>query len=161
MKLIEKVLARCTDCGGCLVWNQNRHAKCVTPSVCDGAKRISARRVAYEHFHGPIPEGKVITSACETKLCMLHQKAVTRGELASKVATTGAFARPARCAKIAAAQRASKSRLTLEQVEDIRYGPGSLSEAAKRHGITKSGAASIRQHRTWKDYSNPFARLGA
>jgi plasmid maintenance system antidote protein VapI len=48
--------------------------------------------------------------------------------------------------------REQHRKLTEEQVQDVRYiGAGSITEAARKYGITKSEAASIVQGRSYRD----------
>ena len=43
------------------------------------------------------------------------------------------------------------AQLSIEQVKDIKYGGGSLREAAARNGVSKSTASYIRNGRTWPE----------
>lgn len=43
------------------------------------------------------------------------------------------------------------AKLEIDQIRDIKYGGGSLREAAAKHGIAKSTASYIRNGRTWPE----------
>jgi hypothetical protein len=88
-----------------------------------------------------------------------HYKKMTRKEIGARTAATGVYANPVRCAKIAATKRKASEVVTMEMVQDIRYGPGSLQDAADRHGISKSQAGLIRRGQRWKEYGGHFAGL--
>jgi hypothetical protein len=159
LDLVARVHARCVDCAGCLIWQRRQTER--QPYIHVKRKHLSARRVMYEYMHGSIPEKHDVTSGCEHPWCMRHLIAVTRSGLNQRMAARGAWKNPARKAKIAAAQQANRSDLDLENILDIRFGPGSLREAALRNGCSKSCAAAIRRGERWRDYSNPYMQLGA
>lgn len=158
--LTDRIHARCIEDGDCLVW-QGYSVRGKYPQIRVGDKSLSVRRVLWEEKHGCVPDGKEVAVTCETRNCVAHIKPMTHKDVGKRTAATGVYASPVRCAKIAATRRAQVSDLTPEQVADVRYGGGSLAEAAQRNGISKGAAGFIRRGERWKEYSTPFAGLGA
>lgn len=158
-KLLERVRLRCIECADCLVWQgSSAHGK--HPQVRIKGRSISLRKALWEEEHGrPLPAGYEVAVTCETRNCIAHYKAMTHKQIAKRTAATGVYANPVRKAKISATKQAQSAALTREQVMDIRYGGGTLQEAADRHGISRARAGQLRRGDRWKDYSNPFTGL--
>lgn len=158
--LAERVRLRCIECGDCLIW-QGSSSRGKHPQIKIAGHTVSVRKALWVEKHGPVPDGMEVAQTCETRNCVEHIEAQTRKKIARRVAATGVYASPTRCAKIAAAKRESNSGLTREQAMDIRYGAGTLQEAADRHGISRVSAGCIRRGERWKEYGGVFAGLGA
>ena len=158
--LIARIHQRCIECADCLVW-QGHSLAGKHPQMKVKGKVLYVRRVLYEIQHGEIPAGRVVAVTCETRNCVVHIAARTISDVQTRLGAAGVYSGVARRAKIAATKRAACSPITMEQALDIRYGSGTLDEAAARHGISKSSAGYIRRGERWKDYSNPFAQLCA
>jgi len=156
--LTDRIRLKCIECGDCLIW-QGSAVNGKHPQMRIEGHTRSVRRVWWEQENGPVPEGKEIAATCETRNCISHTEPQTRAKIAKRTAATGVFARPARCAKLAA-QKQAKSKLTYEQAMDVRFGGGSLREAALRNGITKGAAGFIRRGERWKEYGTHWAGLG-
>lgn len=77
-------------------------------------------------------------------------------------AARGSFSSRSRAAKIAAGKRSSgAAKLTLEQAREIRASEDTGPVLAERYGVNRSLIGSIRRGVAWRDYSDPFAGLGA
>jgi len=158
----RRIMSRCTECGDCLLWpgamgGRQRE----TPQVSIGGQCVNVRRLVWAHEQA-IPLGKRgVSNTCGNKRCIKHLAPTTASQRSKKAGQEGKFSGIARCAKIARTKRAQTSQLTPEKVSDILHGGGTLIEAAMRNGVSKSVAASVRQGRTWRDYSSPWAGLMA
>lgn len=159
MTLSTRIRIRCVECGDCLIW-QGVSNRGKNPQIRVNGKTLSVRRVLWEEKNGPCPTGKHIATTCETRNCVSHTEPQTRKQIARRVADTGVYANIVRCAKIAATKQKQVGLLPA-QIEDVRFGGGSLREAALRNGISKGAAGFIRRGQRWKDYSSPFGGLGA
>lgn len=159
-ELANRVRMRCIDCGGCLVW-QGISSRGKHPQISIAWRTVGVRKALWEEKNGPLPDGYEIAVTCETRNCVKHFAPMTRKEIGARTAATGVYANPVRCAKIAAAKQKASAVLDMDAVRDIRYGPGTLQEAADRHGISKSQAGFIRRGDRWKEYSSPFAGLAS
>jgi hypothetical protein len=156
--IAERVALHCIGCGGCMVW-QGSSSKGKHPQMRIKGRTVSVRKALWEEQHGKLPAGHEVAATCETRNCVTHYAKMTRKQIGARTAATGVYANPVRCAKIAATKQKASGVITREIVQDIRYGPGSLQEAADRHGISKSQAGFIRRGERWKEYSSPFAGL--
>jgi len=158
--LIDRIKDRCVMCGDCWLWRGYAlHGD--QPQIKIDGKAQSVRRVLYEAMHGPVPEGKEVARTCEHRNCVFHAEPQSHSKVGKRVAKTGVYANPARCAKIAATKRRDEARITWEQAQEMRGCSETLDEAAERYGISRTTVARIRRGQAWKDYSNPFSGLGA
>jgi hypothetical protein len=53
------------------------------------------------------------------------------------------------------------AKLNPERVHEIRSTDVSAAELAQRFGVTPETINQVRAHKIWRDYSSPFAGLGA
>jgi hypothetical protein len=157
--LIERIRLRCVECGDCWVWKgaavEDKH-----PQIKVNGRVLSVRRALYEAMHGPVPADREVAATCETRKCVIHAEPQTHSRIGRRVAKTGVYANPVRCANLANSKRTG-SRLDAEKVADIRYGGETLLAVAQRYGITEGYASRIRRNLNWKEYGSPFAGLGA
>lgn len=161
MNKIQYIRERCTEDGDCWIWNlgvtSNGTPTCHPP----GEKQISARRYLAIGMGIKIA-GKLVTSKCCNKLCLAPDHVLctdrkTLGVMSHK--HSGYASKIARCKKISDSKRANFAKLTTEQVDYLRHGPGMVKDRAKELGISKSTASRIRAGLMWKDYTSPFAAL--
>ena len=66
-----------------------------------------------------------------------------------------------RAAKISAARRAGRFKLTDEQVAEIRASDEPETKLGPKYGVHRSYIGRIHRGTGRKDYRNPFAGLGA
>jgi hypothetical protein len=161
MNPIEYIKNRCHEDGDCWIWNlgvtSNGTPTCHPP----GEKQLSARRYLAMGMGLKIA-GKLVTSKCCNKLCMApdHVLCTDRKTLGHMThAHSGYASQPARCKKISDSKRAKFAKLTLEQVEHLRHGPGMVKDRVEELGISRATASRIRAGIGWKDYTSPFAGL--
>jgi len=91
--------------------------------------RRQAHIVAYERVRGPIPKGLVVHHLCHQPACVRvdHMQLVTLRE--------HRYLHP---------EARRLSRLTQEQIDEIRGSPLTLSHLAKEYGISRTHASKIR-----------------
>lgn len=154
---------RCTFCGGCWEWTGWAGKSKVHPQFKMDGKHFLARRVAWQLVRGPIPDGTKLLMTCECQVCInpAHAIAVTESEKGKRAAAKGAFSSLTRCKKISDVRRARQAKLTLEQAQEIRFSNGRAVELAEKFGVHESRIYAIWRGESWKDYSSPFAGLGA
>lgn len=95
-----------------------------------------------------------VSPACVTRAsasAVNHRTARERGHQSS----------PTTRRKLALAARARWKKFTPELVQRIRSDGRPGSVWAKELGVSEAAISAVRTRRTWKDYSNPFAGLGA
>ena len=168
MSVIEHIRTRCTEDGDCWIWTLACSSN-GTPKITHGdkpqRKQWAVRRlVATELGMADAIAGKLVTNKCGNPLCVCpdHILVVTKKRMADLIVErTGFPYRLERRAKIAARRREQSSKLNANMVVEIRQSSESLAEVAARLGIKKSLAGDVRRNATWRDYSSPWAGLGA
>jgi hypothetical protein len=150
------------DDAGCLVWTGsccNGH-----PSrTVDGKTRL-VRRELWEQVHGPIKPGHIIRCTCETPKCINIDccEQTTYKKLGQQLGALGVMSGPVRSARIATAKRAGpQAKLTDADVQRIRNGTETLETLARELHINKGTAGRIRRRECRRDFSSPWAGLGA
>lgn len=151
---LDFLQARCTACGECLLWKGKM--KDHQPVATIEGKTAKMRRLiwALTHPNAPIASWVVLTT-CEDERCVSPDHLVQRKRNAHHVGVKRPFSHRRRAA---AAQRA-RATLDLVAVEDIRFGGGTLAQAAAKHGVSIAWASRIRRCEVWKDYTSPLAAL--
>ena len=157
--LMEKIRARCEENGDCLLWPGAITTR--GPVVTLNQKQIQLRRVVWEDAHQkPFPSDRVASVDCGHINCLAdtHIIARTRAQLVAR--TNRMHASAGRNAKIANGKRRD-SKLSEEAAEEIRTSGLSAQEMAEKHSITKAYVYMIRAGHFRRNYSSPFAGLGA
>jgi hypothetical protein len=158
--MMEKIEAMTEDDAGCMVWLggcSNGH-----PCMRVGKDTKLVRRLAYEATNGAIPAGRVIRMNCGSPKCVNpeHMTATTYRQIGKEIGAMGGMSGIKRSAAIARAKRASKqSKLTDEQVMDIRLSDDKLDIIAARHGVSQGYVWRIRAGIARRDFTNPFLGL--
>lgn len=156
--LIDRIMARCVEDAGCLIW-PGAMAAGTNPQIRHEDKLVNIRRFLYEREKGPIPEGKQIGVLCECKRCIRHIGPLTVQEVRQKVARTGAYATAIHGPKIAAGWRARR-KYSAEFIAEVRESDEPTMDMARRLGVSFSHLYKIRRGETRKyDQPNPFASL--
>lgn len=161
MSLFTDIQHRTTDDAGCAVW---RYSCCNGhPAFRHEGKTVLVRRALWQDEHGEIPDGKIIRMTCETPKCVHpeHMTLTTYRRLGKELGALGLMSGPVRSAKIAATKRAKYGKLTAEAVRDIRSSPETGRAMAAKYGVDEKHISRIRLNRTWREFSSPFAGLGA
>ena len=155
--LMDRIRARCREDGDCLIWTGAMNER--GPVVTVDRKQLSVRRVAWEERNGkPFPTGKVASVDCEDKACIEHIVPRTRSQLNAR--TNRRHSSIARAAKVSATKR-QNSKLSDADVIEIRMTDRPMKEIAAEKGISTVYAYLIRRGDFRRDYSSPFAGLGA
>lgn len=148
---------------GCLLWRQavNHSGSPVAAKVLTDGKKttVQLRRQVWEHRHGPVPEGMLVTFSCKHARCLHHLELVTKAEVIRRKWTKT----DARAKQIAGMTKAGRERsaLDMEKAREIRNSDETLKKIAARLGISVSLASLVRRGVRWKEPANPFAGLGA
>lgn len=116
---------------GCWEWQHAQVGNGYGRGTFDGVEMLS-HRYYYEASKGAIPPGLDLDHLCRNRICCNpeHLEAVSRAENA---------------------RRGSATKLTADEIRAIRLSPKSASQIAADYGMTKSGIATIRARRTWRD----------
>ena len=112
----------------------------------DGKYR-HAHRVAYEVACGPIPEGLIVRHKCDNPACVNPEHlclGTTQDNVGDRV----------KRGRGAVGERNANSKLSLEQVKEIKRGDyseiGSKKKAAHKYGISQTALGYIVNGRTYK-----------
>ena len=162
--LLHKIRARCVEDGDCSIWPGAMSASGSGPVVTLRRKNIPVRKVVWEAAHGrPFPSDRVASVRCKNKACLdeKHIVAWTRTEVA-KVWNPDRN-RTTQGAKLSARRRQDgRNTLNAESVAVIRSTGECRHVLAERYGVAVTSIDRIRRGGGgWRDYSNPFAGLGA
>ena len=159
--LLQKISTRSISEGDCLIWQRgccNGH-----PAVRHEGKTQLVRRVLWKEVYGAIPTGQILQTTCEDLKCVNpdHLALSTYAKVAKKLGPTvmGGLKRSTNVAKAKRLQPCAK--LNPAIVQEIRSGRDTGVVLSKRFGVPESLISKVRLHKCWKDYSSPFAELGA
>jgi hypothetical protein len=159
-ELIERIRRHIEEVGDCWEWTGALQPNAPTPVMRFHQRTSQVRRFIAEH-QGKMLKGRLATCKCRNELCVNpdHVVVVSRKRLQELISKERQYqTNPVRMKKLAEKARA-KSKLTFEQVEQIREAIEPQRVTAQRFGITQSAVSSIKRGRTWKDYTNPFSGL--
>lgn len=150
----EEILGNCIEEGDCLLW-QGGMSGGTYPCMRFDGKFANVRTVLWRASGRSLPAGKFVGVRCQNKRCVgcLYLKK-SRSE-----GSTPRLAVHRRSMSMKA--RLTHGKLTEAVVREIRISSESSSALAARYSVVKSTINDARYGRTWKDYSNPFAGLGA
>ena len=126
-------------------------------------KTVSVRRVVRMLTDGQeIPAGMQVPCSCGHTGCVSPEcsTVATPKKRAQMAAKRGAFNRPDALLKSVMTTRA-RSHITEDKVQRIRSAEGPAWKVAKAEEVSVSYAKAIRANRARRDYSSPFAGLGA
>lgn len=124
----------------CWIWNG------ATPKGEHGYGRFNgeyAHRIAYRMSNGEIPEGMIVRHQCDNRRCV-NPAHLLVGTAADN--TGDAIQRN----RLASGSRHGRTRLTDEQVAEIRSSSEKGRELAQRMGVSESTISYIRSGRSWK-----------
>jgi len=160
---VKDLKDRSDEIGDCWIWNQGTSANGypqMKPVGC-GCKLV--RRLAVELAGKALAPRQPVDTTCGEKLCVNpdHMRPTTPKAVGRRAAARGAFSTPSRGARISAARKAGRVKLTDEQVAQIRASDEPETTLGPRFGVNRSYIGRIRRGQDRKDYSNPFAGLGA
>ena len=159
--LVQRLLARTTEDGDCLIWQGaccNGH-----PAHRHNGPTVMVRRTLFTELLGPL-KGRMVRMTCSTPLCVNpeHIQAVTRQQIAADLGKQGVMGGLVRSASIQRTKRLiGITRLTPMDVHRIRTSNETGVALAAALGVSQAHVSKVRLHKAHRDYSSPFAGLGA
>jgi hypothetical protein len=165
--LMMRVVMNIEDDGECWTWkgavNHAGHPIIhLRQSVFGHKGCFTVRRYVFLLTNGFLLPRQPIGCTCGDKLCVnpAHLFQSTVSKVAKLAAKNGAWQGQDRAIKISRAKRAT-AKLDAEKAMEIRCSEESGPVLAARYGIDRSLVNSIKRGKVWRDYSSPFAGLGA
>lgn len=161
MNLIDLIKKHVVEEGDCWNWTGALQSCGSVPTMRYNKQTGSVRRFVLLD-HGVELTKRLATYTCGNELCVNpeHLAPATRKAVQKRTAKTGHLLDPMRCKRVSDKARL-RSKLTLDQALAIRYAEGSQDDIAAQFGVSQATVSVIRRGKTWRDYSNPFARLTA
>lgn len=159
---LKIIKSRCTEDGDCWMWNGAADDR-GRPTMHYKGKTMAVRRVVRMLTDGQdIPAGMQVPCECGRTGCVSPEcsTVTTPKKRAEMAARRGAFNRPDAALKSMMTIRA-RSKITDDMVQAARDFDGTCKQASEATGISLSHTKAIRSHRARRDYSSPFAGLGA
>ena len=151
---VANLLKRTVKDGDCRLWT-GYASKGTIPMVSIKGVTHSVRRYIFEKRNGKLSTGLQVGVTCGNCLCISCLIARTCSE-----AMTGLRRSPAQRVRYAIAKRRA-SRLSEQDITDIRASRDRAASVGRQYGISDSYVSSIRKGIARIDYSNPFLGLGA
>lgn len=159
---LDTIRERIVEEGDCWLWQAGKSHD--TPALRHDGRVIQVRRYIVEVLQGKtVPKGMLVSCRCENLDCVNpdHIRIFTRAQLQAHTAKRTQYgADPLRSMRLARAKQAA-SKLTWEQVREIRAMEGTDKGIARKLGLNFSLVNCIRKHRTWRESNNPFIGLMA
>lgn len=158
--LLEHIRSRTAEEGSCWIWRLGVDAGGYPQMSVKGYACKSVRRLALIAVGRPPAPRMPVTAKCNCKTCVNpdHLVQSTTKVIAVAAAKRGAFSRPDRAAKIAAAKR-PLGKLTMDKAREIRLRTEPAHVLGPIYGVDKSLITRIRAGKCWREYSSPFAGL--
>lgn len=129
---------------GCLLWLLGTTSDGYGRMVVN-KKTVLTHRLAYELAKGPIPAGLAVCHKCDVPGC-INPEHLWVGTLAENTADMDAKGRRG----TTVGQACRRSKLTAEQVLEIRKDGRSYSVIGKSYGVTKNTVYEIKSRRKWR-----------
>lgn len=155
------------EVGDCLVWTGAMSSTGypimkVHGCPCATVRRILVGLVGDRRGSKDLAPRQPVLMTCDERTCIdpKHMLISTTAAVAQRAADRGAFSSLARGAKIAASRRGN-GKLTEEIAAEIRLSDESGPVLSQRYGVNRSLVNNIKRGLAWRDYSSPFAGLGA
>lgn len=160
-EIIDWIWSRCREDGDCLIWTGCTDP-CGVPKMRlrgDPRGKVRQTRRTLMEAMGINIAGRIATTTCGNPRCMAegHIASYTRQQLQRRSGKVSA-GNVARSAKLAVLAR-RRSRLTMDQVREIRAQGLNANQVMALTGLSESAAHCLVAGRTWKDYTSPFAQL--
>lgn len=126
---------------GCHVWvGDVNHRGYARASV--GGKTTSMHRAAYEQAYGPIPSGMYVLHRCDVRSC-INPEHLFLGSHDDNMRDMVSKGRQRR------GERNAQSKLTEEQVREIRRSTLGKRALALMYGVTPNAVSCIKKRETW------------
>lgn len=158
---IAKAALMSHEDGDCLIWDGFASTR-QHPVMRLAGKIVQVRRAVWAELHGSIPDGRIVRVTCGSPLCInpKHMMLTTHRDLALSLGPA-VMGGPVRSAAVARVKRKQCGKLNDDAVRDIRSSNDTAVFMAAKYGVCASVVSQVRLGKAWRDYTSPFAGLGA
>lgn len=156
------LIERSSEEGNCWIWNGKMNSMGYPVTTLYRGHTL-VRRIAAVIGEKPFESRQPIAVTCHCRQCVnpAHIRPSDNSEIGKAAAKRGRWKSAARAAKISAVRLANTS-ISQDAVHAIRLAErGELKGICAEHGVSYSTARAIRSGRIRKDYSSPWAGMGA
>lgn len=113
-----------------------------------GRKKVATHRLSWEMHNGPIPEGLFVCHRCDNRACV-NPAHLFLGTSQDNVTDMYQKGRNSRANRVSG-ERCHLSKLTADQVLEIRASGDRLRDIACRYGVHTNSIRAIKSRRVWK-----------
>lgn len=158
---LKDIKNRTEEVGECWIWQQGTTNGQPQMKV-KGLPTKLVRRMSLQMVDRAAAPGQPVEVTCDDPMCVnpAHLVPSSTKAIARRASKQGRLFSPTRAANIAAARRAQYAKLTPDGALQIKTSEEPTHILAARLQVCESTVTGVRRGRTWKDYNNPFARLG-
>jgi hypothetical protein len=141
---VDRFLSYVEEHDGCWLWDGTLKETGYGQAAYHG-KRVSAHRVSFILFSGPITNGLHVLHKCDVRNCVnpAHLMLGTHTDNMHDMIAKGRHVAPR-------GERAGGAKLTEQEVRAIRMEEGAASRIGARYGVSKSLVHAIRNGRIWR-----------
>lgn len=145
------------DDNECWIWNGSKaHKRGGYGQISNGRNNVlKAHRVSYEYFNGEIPNGLIVRHICDNPPC-INPKHLLVGT--TKDNARDAIERSRATHQVMSGEMCPASKLTWEQVLEIRSSKESYGKLSKKYNVSKTAIANIIKNKVWKDQGSVTTR---
>lgn len=167
MTPMQKIMAKTVKDGACQLWTGGmvRGTYPRMYAVVNGKQtQISVRRVVWNlHNKGELAPNEIISMRCENDSCLNHRhmERATKADAARR-----GWAKPGQkmLRSMAALRIVKNPKLDIHKAREMRarLGEGAKQEdVAQEFDVSQAMVSRVAMNQSWKDYSTPWAGLGA
>ncbi|MDD0837892.1 hypothetical protein PSQ40_04840 [Curvibacter sp. HBC61] len=157
----DQIKALADEVGDCLIWHGSVSGDGYPTMKFMGSCRLVRRLVIEAKGQELAPRQPVMTT-CGEKLCVspAHLTPTSWAVIGQAAAKRGAFSRPDRRAKIAAARRKA-GKLTMEKAREIRLSTDTYEVLSARYGVNRTIISRVKNGRAWVEFNSPLPSLSS
>ena len=153
-------MARTVEEGDCALWQG--YIGNTVPQVSHAGKVVPVRRLMLEMQGRELRPGEYAVPRCKNPECVHPDHILVRNPAQhSKAMLAVPRNEQLKAARLAEYKRKHAAKITIEIAREIRASAEAGHVLGARFGIDKSQVARIRKGTSWREFSSPFAGLGA
>jgi len=162
MNLIDTITKHIVEEGDCWNWTGALQSCGSVPTMHWQGKVGAVRRFVLLD-QGVDLAKRLATYTCGNPACVNpeHLAPATRKRVQVRTVAESSYTSDPMRRKRVSDKARLRSKLTLDQALAIREADGKQDDIAAAYGVSQATVSAIKLGKTWRDYTNPFARLAA